>query len=104
MHYYVILLFPRDKDISKLETWTGDMWKKLEEVDAEPRRPKGGMANTLRFKPVKTSKLRVIFEHIGLPNVRSGVTEVEVWEKSTESPKAELLKSEGNPILSDGSY
>lgn len=63
-----------------LEVWNGQEWAKIDDVQAVPEKPKGGMANTLRFKPVDASKLRVIFEHIGHGDSRSGVTEVEVWK------------------------
>lgn len=62
-----------------LQKWSKNDWHEITSVRADPEKPKGGMANTLSFQPVSTTKLRVIFEHIGHPNVRSGVTELEVW-------------------------
>jgi hypothetical protein len=44
-----------------------------------PPIPTGGKANRVTFPAVKTSKIRVIFTHRG--DSRSGVTEIEAWEK-----------------------
>lgn len=62
-----------------LTAWVDDEWYSISGINANPAKPAGGMANTLQFEQISTSKLRVVFEHIGLPNVRSGVTELEVW-------------------------
>ena len=62
-----------------LEIWTGSKWQGVTNLEANPAKPKGGMANTLSFKPVSATKLRITCEHIGLPTVRSGFTEIEVW-------------------------
>jgi hypothetical protein len=48
----------------------------MRDVQAVPERPKGGMANTLRFKPVHAFMLRVTFEHIGHGDARNGITEM----------------------------
>lgn len=64
-----------------LAVWNGQDWTKIENVNAVPEKPKGGMANALRFTPLEASKLRVVFEHIGQGDSRSGVTEMEVWEE-----------------------
>jgi len=61
--------------------WNGKDWSKIESVNATPEKPKGGMGNTLRFTPLEASKLRVVFEHIGQGDSRSGVTEMEVWKE-----------------------
>ena len=63
-----------------IEGWNGKEWTKVEEVKAMPEKPKGGMANTLRFTPLESTKLRINFEHIGQGDSRSGVTEIEVWK------------------------
>ncbi len=62
-----------------LQIWSGESWMDIGAAIADPAKPRGGMANTIRFEPVTAPKLRVVFDHIGIPNVRSGVTEIEVW-------------------------
>ena len=62
-----------------LEGWTGSEWKKIPDQVKSPAVPTGNMGNTVTFPQVKLPKLRVVFTHKG--NARSGVTELEVWEK-----------------------
>ena len=56
-----------------------DQWKDVTRAQPEPAQPVGGVANTIHFDSITTSKLRVVFEHKGA--ARSGVTEIEAWEK-----------------------
>jgi hypothetical protein len=44
-----------------------------------PEKPAGGTANSISFRAVRTGKVRVVFTHRG--KSRSGLTEIEVWEK-----------------------
>ncbi|MCF7730631.1 MAG: discoidin domain-containing protein [Akkermansiaceae bacterium] len=62
-----------------LEGWTGSEWKPIPNQVKSPAVPTGNMANTVTFPQVKTNRLRVVFTHHG--NARSGLTELEVWEK-----------------------
>lgn len=64
-----------------VEGWTGTEWKEIPNQKMNPEEPTGGMANTVTFPPVTVDKLRVVFTHIGQGDSRSGVTELEVWEK-----------------------
>lgn len=64
-----------------VEGWTGSEWKPIPNQKQDPAEPTGGMINTTTFPPVSISKLRVVFTHIGQGDSRSGVTELEVWEK-----------------------
>ena len=63
----------------RIQRWGANGWSDVEDVVKTPSEPAGGMINTARFKPVGTSRLRVVFQHQG--KVRSGLTEIEVWEK-----------------------
>ncbi len=54
-------------------------WKDVPNASADPVQPAGGNANVISFDPVSTEKLRVVFTHKS--PARSGVTEIEAWEK-----------------------
>ena len=56
-------------------------WTEISGQTKNPVQPKGSAVNTVNFPPVRTSKIRVVFTHNGKGNTRSGVTELEVWEK-----------------------
>ncbi len=60
-----------------MEYWDGTQWRRVGNPKAEPRKPTGDMANTIRFDTVTASKLRAVFTHAGAS--RSGVTEFEIW-------------------------
>jgi hypothetical protein len=62
-----------------IQYWADGHWHDAQAQTAEPAVPTGGMDNTVTFKSVKTSKMRVIFTNKG--NARSGVTEMEVWRE-----------------------
>jgi hypothetical protein len=62
-----------------LQYWDGKAWRESLNQMKTPLNPAGGMVNTVVFDPVRASKLRVLFFHNG--KARSGITEIEVWEK-----------------------
>lgn len=63
----------------RIEGWTGTEWKAVSQQFNNPAHPTGGMANIATFMPISVQKLRVVFTHKN--PARSGVTEMEVWEK-----------------------
>ncbi|MDX1930503.1 MAG: discoidin domain-containing protein [Pirellulaceae bacterium] len=63
----------------KLQSFEAGQWKDIAEQQATPVRPVGGTLNTIRFPKLTTPKLRILFTN--KDKARSGVTEVEVWEK-----------------------
>ncbi len=54
-------------------------WTDVANASSNPAQPSGGNANVISFDPVSTEKLRVVFTHKS--PARSGVTEIEAWEK-----------------------
>ena len=56
-----------------------DQWKNVTHMKTSPETPRGGMMNTVTFDPVMSRRVRVVFNHAG--QSRSGITEIEVWEK-----------------------
>jgi hypothetical protein len=62
-----------------VEYWDGKAWSEVADARPSPEKPAGGVVNTVVFKSVRTSKLRVVFTHRG--KSRSGLTEIEIWEK-----------------------
>jgi hypothetical protein len=62
-----------------VQAWVDGAWKDVEGQTSQPQTPAGGMANTVTFKQVATSKIRVVFTHKG--KARSGVTEIEAWRE-----------------------
>ena len=64
-----------------LQHWTGQEWMEIPGQQKTPTKPKGSAANTVIFPPVESEKLRVVFTHIGKGHTRSGLTEIEVWDK-----------------------
>lgn len=64
-----------------LERWTGDQWNEIPDQKKAPEKPVGSAANTITFPAVESSKLRVVFTHIGKGHTRSGLTEIEVWNE-----------------------
>ncbi len=61
----------------RVEIWNGDAWQAIEKVTRSPARPAGSRVNVATFVPLKTGKVRVVFEHRG--RARSGVSELEVF-------------------------
>ncbi len=62
-----------------VQFWNGKAWADVAEPQFSPDKPAGGTVNTVTFKPVRTSKVRIVFTHHG--KSRSGLTEIEIWEK-----------------------
>ena len=60
-----------------LEIWNGTAWQEIQGVKKTPEQPAGSELNTARFNPVRSSRLRIWFQHSGA--ARSGVSEVLVW-------------------------
>lgn len=57
----------------------GSEWIKIDSVTPMPATPQGNRWNTASFPPVRSRRLRIVFEHQG--KARSGVTEVMVWNQ-----------------------
>jgi hypothetical protein len=60
-----------------IQYWDGAAFKDCEKQVKSPPRPAGGRVNDVTFTPVKTQKIRAVFEHKA--NAKSGVTEIEIW-------------------------
>jgi hypothetical protein len=68
-----------------IQYWTGTAWQDAEDQRKSPEAPTTGAVNTVRIKPVRTSRVRVVFTHP--KGAYSGMTELEVWhEGSLHSP------------------
>ncbi len=65
---------PADYVIQYLRDGT---WQNVSNPRKTPAKPVGGATNTVRFDPVTSAGLRVVFTH--KRDSRSGVTEMEVW-------------------------
>jgi hypothetical protein len=65
----------------RLERWKDDQWQEIPNQKKSPQKPVGSAANTVLFPPVESSKLRVVFSHLGKGHTRSGLTEIEVWSE-----------------------
>ena len=63
----------------QIETWNGQSWEAVANVEKAPEKPAGSQWNSARFAPVLRAKLRILFTNAG--NARSGVTEVMVWNE-----------------------
>ncbi len=62
-----------------IQVWDGKGWRDVADPKKTPEQPTGGQLNEVRFSPVQTSRLRVVFTHRG--KARSGVSEMLVWAK-----------------------
>jgi hypothetical protein len=60
-----------------VQIWDGNSWQEVKGQQKTPELPAGGQFNEVRFAPVQTSRLRVVFVHRG--KARSGVSEILVW-------------------------
>lgn len=60
-----------------VQYWDGSAWKDVDDAKATPEKPTGSVFNEVRFRPVKATKLRIVFTHAG--KARSGMTELFVW-------------------------
>lgn len=63
------------------EGWTGTEWKAIPSQSTNPEKPAAHMINTVTFPPISTSKIRVVFTHNGEGDSRTGINELEIWEK-----------------------
>lgn len=63
----------------QVEYHDGKAWKAVVKPVQTPEKPTGSTLNTVRFKRVTTTKVRVVFTHQG--QARSGVTELELWKE-----------------------
>jgi hypothetical protein len=64
-----------------IEGWTGTEWKAVPNQVYDPVKPTGSMINTTTFPAISTDKIRVMFNHHGEGNSRSGISEIEIWEQ-----------------------
>lgn len=62
-----------------IQYWDGAAYKDCANVTKSPQNPTGGRVNEATFTPVKTQKIRTVFQHNG--KARSGVTEIEIWSE-----------------------
>ena len=60
-----------------VQYWDGARWLDAVALSRTPERPTSRALNTVRIRPVRTSKIRVTFEHELL--AATGVTELMVW-------------------------
>jgi hypothetical protein len=61
----------------EIEYWDGARWQAVANVKKTPEEPAGGQINEVRFRRLKTAKVRAVFTHAG--TARSGLTELLVW-------------------------
>jgi hypothetical protein len=62
-----------------VQFWDGRSWQDARAQKKKPEKPAGGTVNTVRFKPVTTRKVRMVFTHRG--KARSGLSEIEIWKE-----------------------
>lgn len=62
-----------------VQHWQDGEWRDVPDQRRSPDQPVGGKRNTVRFAPVRTDKLRIVFRRRG--ESRCGLTEIEAWEK-----------------------
>jgi hypothetical protein len=62
-----------------VQIWNGSSWQDVTDQKKTPEAPTGGQLNEVRFAPVQTAQLRVVFVH--RDKARSGVSEIFVWEE-----------------------
>jgi hypothetical protein len=63
----------------RVQYWRGKGWENVSGQVQTPKIPTGGAINTVTFHPVETSRIRVVFTHAH--PARTGLTELEVWER-----------------------
>ena len=61
----------------ELQRWSAGKWTPISDARLSPEKPAGSQWNTATFNPVKSDKLRIVFQNNG--GARSGATEVTVW-------------------------
>jgi hypothetical protein len=62
-----------------VQFWDGQSWQDARDQKRTPEAPAGGQFNEVRFRPVQTQRIRVVFTHRG--KARSGVSEILAWEE-----------------------
>jgi hypothetical protein len=60
-----------------LQVWTDGHWREIQDQQKSPASPTSAEMNTVMFRKLRASKLRVLFTHAG--KARTGLTEFEVW-------------------------
>ncbi len=65
----------------RVEARTPGGWAGVEEVSRRPALPMGSALNRVRFKPVRTTALRFVFDH-PLPEW-AGASEIRLWPDTT---------------------
>ena len=60
-----------------IQTWNGTTWIDATVTSQVPHRPQASSVNTVHIVPVRTDKVRVVFEH-DLP-AATGLTEIRIW-------------------------
>ena len=61
-----------------IQYWDGSTFKDCDRQVKSPPQPAGGRVNDVTFTPVKTQKIRTVFQHNGKAG---GVTEIEIWSE-----------------------
>jgi hypothetical protein len=70
-----------------LEYWNGKEWQAIPDQARTPEKPGGRRANTVRFPPLSTTRVRAIFHHAA--DGKTGLTEFEFWgdaKRPVDSP------------------
>jgi len=61
----------------EVQYWRDGAWAEVPGQRREPAQPEGRRANVVTFRPIMTSKVRVVMTH--RPGASSGLTELEAW-------------------------
>lgn len=80
-----VVLYPLDDSVGSvrapatytIEIWRGNRWISAPGQQRVPAHPEGHRANSITIAPVRTSRVRVIFEPH--PGSALGLTELEIW-------------------------
>ncbi|RYG16011.1 hypothetical protein EON82_25545, partial [bacterium] len=64
----------------EIQYWDGSAWRLVENARKSPTVPVAGAMNTVAFRPVRASRVRVVLTP--RPGGSVGLTEIEVWEKA----------------------
>jgi hypothetical protein len=60
-----------------IEYFDGRDWRPVKNATRSPQRPTGGQYNEIRFEPLTTAKIRVVFTH--REKSKSGLSEILIW-------------------------
>ncbi|MBI2071855.1 MAG: discoidin domain-containing protein [Gemmatimonadetes bacterium] len=63
----------------EVQLWKDGAWVEVPDQRRSPAQPGGRRANLVAFRPITTSKLRVVLTH--RPGKSSGLTEIEAWAR-----------------------